>query len=98
MTGVLARLSVGTLIALGSLPALSQPVAAAGRPAVHAPTASVSKRPSPQSWAPRHVGVKKGSAATSPSTHQPRVATNPQYIQDPGFEAGTPWPAWTQSS
>jgi hypothetical protein len=42
--------------------------------------------------------VKKGSVRTSPSTQQPRVATNPQLAQDPGFEAGTPWPAWTKSS
>src|ERR1700730_8620436 len=98
MTGVLARLSVGTLIALASLPALSQPVAAAGRPAVHAPTAPVSKRVAAPSWAAKHPGAKQGSVAPSPSTHQPRVTTNPQLIQDPGFEAGTPWPAWTKSS
>jgi hypothetical protein len=98
LTGVLARLSAGTLIALAGLPAFGQPVAAAGRPAVHAPTASVSKRPSAQSWSPKHVGVKKSGAATKPSTRPPRVATNPQLVQDPGFEAGTPWPAWTKSS
>src|SRR3984893_358334 len=98
MTGGLDRLSVGTLIALASLPPLSHPVAAAGRPAVHAPTASVSKRVAAPSWSAKHPGMKQGTVAPSPSTHQPGVTTNPQLIQDPGFEAATPCPAWSKSS